>query len=101
MMKHNAIITTSQRVQKRINSVYLIYFLTGQVEKATLSYTVMLATKLSNATSTEKRKEKKETTVSLYHLTKKKKIKNGNYLNMTKLFERKLKRTTKRLNPCR
>lgn len=60
MMKYNALITTSQRVQERINSAYLIYFLAfnSQVEKVTISYTVMLATKLSNLTSTEKRKRK-------------------------------------------
>lgn len=57
----------------------------------------MLATKLSHLTSTEKRKRKGKKKLQ-YHLTKKK---SWNYLNMTKLFEKKLKRTTKRLNPCR
>lgn len=44
--------------------------------------------------SIEKKKAKKMTIVAFN-------LKNGNYLNMTKLFKRKLKRTTKRLNACR
>lgn len=55
----------------------------------------MLAIKHSNSMSlVEKKKAKIMTTVTFN-------LKNGNYLNMTKLFKRKLKRTTKRLNACR
>lgn len=67
-MKYNALITTSQRVQERVNGAYLIHFLAfnrpGEKSNLSLhckvSYNVMLATKLSNLTSTKKRKRKEK-----------------------------------------